>query len=317
MLKRIFAALCAASLVLSFSACRYTEEKEISGVSFDQTEYDTASYARYENKLYGIIIEYPESYERVGNFDLDGYITFEGNENIISVYVPDAENEDILTPEEYVDEVLELDYDEELSYTTKYGKTGGFKAVTTEDGRIRTDFIIKGVDGFYRFAYETNEEGFTEEDMIFQTVMGSIRVDDGVYNKLSRMANRYTLLLEYITSMKYITDANYANHCLNNFDSTKDPRHKNDALATSATIREEIGKILAHEREEEEGYETQWQAIVTEAKKITEACERAEACIASGDIDGAQKIFRTEFAYTLSTNSTAFISVINAELSEY
>ena len=314
--KRFFALILSAALLLSLCACTKNEEDFISGTSFDQSEYDTASYARYENVLYGIIIEYPENYERVGNFELDGYITFEGEDTAISIYVPDVENNDILTPEEYVEDVLELDYDDD-SIITKYGKSSGFKAVTREDGNIRIDFIVKGVDGFYRFGFETAEEGFSEEDIVFQTVMSSIRIDDGIYNKLSRMSNRYDVLLEYATSMQYITDTNYANHCLNNFISTKEERHKQDALTTIATIEEEIGKILTHEREEDEGYDDQWQEITEEAQLVLDACTSARELISAGDIEGAQKILRTEFKYDLSDNSSAFISMINAELAEY
>ncbi len=314
MMKKILCIALALALVFVLGACTPAyEEQYISGVSFDPADYDTGAMARYENKLYGIILEYPEKYERVGNFDLDGYITFEGDSVVVSVYVPDMENNDVLTAQEYAEDVLEL----ASSQPAKYGKCSGCKTVTYDDGKIRIDFVVKGVDAFYRFAYEAPEDGFTEEDSIFQSVMSSIRIDDGVYNKLTRMSSRYTVLLEYAKSMQYITDANYANHCLNSFEMSKDVRHKNDALNTSANIRAELTKIIEHERGEDEGYDDMWDEIVAEAEEIIDACLKAEECVNNGNYEEAQKIVRAEFAYDLADNCSKFIETINAEISEY
>ncbi|MBQ8003490.1 MAG: hypothetical protein IJ299_00115 [Oscillospiraceae bacterium] len=314
MMKKIICVVSALLLCLALGACTPAhEEKYISGISFDPADYDTGATARYENKLYGIILEYPEKYQRVGNFDLDGYITFEGDGIAISVYVPDMENNDILTPQEYAETVLGL----AESRPAKYGKCSGCKVTEEADGRIRIDFIVKGVDAFYRFAYEAPAEGFTEENADFQSVMSSIRIDDGVYNKLTRMSSRYTVLLEYAKSMQYITDANYANHCLNSFEMSKDERHKNDALSTSANIRAELLKIIEHKRGEDEGYDSMWEEICAEAQEIIDACISAEEAVKSGNYEEAQRIARTEFSYDLADNCSKFIETINAEISEY
>ncbi|MBQ7054640.1 MAG: hypothetical protein IJN97_05420 [Oscillospiraceae bacterium] len=313
-MKKIICFAMAFAICLSFGACSMSPREDyISGISFDPADYDTGALARYENKLYGIILEYPEKYERVGNFDLDGYITFEGDDVAISVYVPDMENNDILTAQEYTESVLELTG----SRPAKYGKCSGSKVVSDDDERVRVDFIVKGVDAFYRFAYEAPAEGFTEENEDFQSVMSSIRIDDGIYNKLTRMSSRYTVLLEYAKSMQYITDANYANHCLNTFEMSKDERHKNDALATSANIRAELMKIIEHERDEDEGYDSMWEEITTEAQEVIDACLRAEEAVKSGNYEEAQRIARMEFSYDLSDKCSRFIETINAEISEY
>lgn len=302
------------AMCLSLGACSMSPREDyISGVSFDPADYDTGALARYENKNFGIILEYPEKYERVGNFDLDGYITFEGEDVEISVYVPDMENNDILTAQEYAGSVLELSG----SRPAKYGKCSGCKVVSDKDGRVRIDFIVKGVDAFYRFAYEAPAEGFTEENADFQSVMSSIRIDDGVYNKLTRMSSRYTVLLEYAKSMQYITDANYANHCLNSFEMSKDERHKNDALNTYANIRAELTKIIEHERDDDEGYNSMWEEITAEAGAVIDACLRAEEAVRNGNYEEAQKIARMEFSYNLSDKCSKFIETINAEISEY
>ncbi|MBQ6902714.1 MAG: hypothetical protein IJN71_06900 [Oscillospiraceae bacterium] len=316
MTRRILGVVLALVMTLSLASCAPDTEDYISGTSFDPIEYDTGAVARYENQLYGIILEYPEKYQRIGNFDLDGYVTFEGDGVVVSVYVPDTENNDILTAEAYVDEVLELPKTEG-SGVTKYGKCNGYKVLKREDGKITIDFIVKGVDAFYRFAYSQSEEDFTEENATFQQIMGSIRIDDGVYNMLNRMASRYKVLLEYATSMQYITDANYANHCLNNFASSGDVRHKEEALSTSAAIREEIEKIISHKREEDEQYEEMWNEVVESAEKILESCKKAEECVKTGDYEGAQKIARTDFSYDLSDDASRFLATINAEIAEY
>ncbi len=302
------------AICLSLGACSMLPREDyISGVSFDPADYDTDALARYENRNFGIILEYPEKYVRVGNFDLDGYITFEGNDVAISVYVPDTENNDILTAQEYAESVLELSG----SSPVKYGKCSGSKVVSRDDERVRLDFIIKGVDAFYRFAYEAPAEGFTEENGDFQSVMSSIRIDDGVFDKLTSMLSRYTVLLEYAENMQYITDANHANHCLNSFEMSKDERHKNDALATSANIRAELEKIIAHERGDDEGYDAMWKEITEQAQALTDACLRAEEAVRSGNYEEAQRITRTDFSYDLSDSCSKFIETINGEISEY
>ncbi len=313
-MKKIICFAMAFAICLSFGACSMSPREDyISGVSFDPAEYDTRALARYENKNFGIILEYPEKYERVGNFDLDGYITFEGDDVAISVYVPDMNNNDILTAQEYAENVLEL----MGSRPAKYGKSNGCKIVSGDDGRVRIDFIVKGVDAFYRFAYEAPEEGFAEENEDFQSVMSSIRIDDGIYNKLTRMSSRYTVLLEYAKSMQYITDANYANHCLNSFEMSKDERHKNEALVASANIRAELEKIITHERGDDEGYNAMWKEIITEAQEVIDACLRAEEAVKSGKYEEAQRIARMELSYDLSDKCAKFIETINAEISEY
>lgn len=316
MLKKLLLAALALIFIFSLGACTPNEEDYLSGTSFDPIDYQTVETERYENRLYGIIIEYPETYERIGNFDLDGYITFEGDGNVISLYVPDTENNDILTAEAYVDEVLSLEKNEECG-NVKYGKSSGYKVVTRESEKTAVDFIVKGVDGFYRFTFTSPDEDFTEEDETFRSVMSSIRIDDGIYSKLTNMSGRYTTLLEYATSMQYITDANYANHSLNNYLTTNDERYKDEALSASATIRTEMTNILEYERGEDEGYDYEWAQITDEAEKIITACDRAEDCVARGDYAGAQKIARGEFTYDLSDNASAFLSMINAEISEY
>ncbi len=316
MLKRILFFALTFVFILSLGACTPNEEDYISGTSFHPIEYETVESARYENRLYGIIIEYPETYERIGNLDLDGYITFEGDGNVVSVYVPDTENNSILTPEEYVDEILRLEKNEE-SGNVKYGKSTGYKLISRKDGKTTVDFIVKGVNGFYRFAFTSTDEDFTEEDETFMSVMGSIRIDDGIYSKLTRMSSRYTTLLKYATSMQYITDANYANHSLNNYLTTKDERYKTEALNASVTIRTELENIINYEREESELYDYEWDKIIAEAEKVVDACNRAEECVNRGDYEGAQKIARGEFTYALSDNASSFLSIINTEISEY
>lgn len=316
MLKRTLFFALAFILILSLGACAPDAEDYISGTRFDPIEYQNVEVARYENRMHGIIIEYPETYERVGNLDLDGYITFEGDGNVVSIYLPDNENNDILTSEEYVDEILRLEKTEE-SGNVKYGKSSGYKIVTRENGRTTVDFIVKGVDGFYRFAFTSSDADFTEEDETFMSVMGSIRIDDGIYSKLTRMSSRYTALLKYATSMQYITDANYANHSLNNYLTTKDERYKTEARNAYSTIRTEISNIINYERENSENYDYEWNKIISEAEKAIDACNRAEECVNRGDYEGAQKIARGEFTYALSDNSSAFLSIINTEISEY
>ncbi len=316
MFKKLLFSAFALVFIFSLGACTPDEEDYLSGTSFGTAGYEAVKMARYENSLYGIIIEYPETYERVGNLDLDGYITFEGNGNAIDVYVPDTENKDILTSEAYVDEVLGLEKNEE-SGNVKYGKSSGYKLVSREDGKTTVDFIVKGIDGFYRFAFTSTDETFTEENEIFKSVMSSIRINDGVYTKLISMSKRYSVLLEYAVSMQYVSDANYANHSLDNYLTTNNERYKTAALDTSAAIRTEMTNIINYKREDGESYDYEWGKVVAEAEKIIESCNRVEECVVRGDYAAAQKIARGEFTYDLSDNASDFLSIINTEMSEY
>lgn len=317
-MRRIICALLALIVITSLAACTNHEDLAISGTSFDPIDYvNEGEFARYENALHGVIIEYPEGYERIGNLDVDGYISFEGDGTVIEVHASDKEHNDILTPEEYTNDILDIWYIGKESFATKYGKTSGFKAVNRKNGRIRIDFAVKGVDAFYHFAYETEEEGFTEEDPIFQYVMGSIRIDDGNYNRLSRMAARYSLLFEYVTQLNYITDINYVNHCLNSFELSKDDAQKQEALKYVDSVRAEIEKITAYEREEDEGFDAEWQEVLTEAESVINCCDRIEAAIFSEKYSEAQSIARSEVSYALSEKAERFVATINAELGEY
>ncbi len=317
-MKRLICAILALIVIASFAACTNHEDLAISGTSFDPIDYvNEGEFARYENAYYGVIIEYPEGYERVGNFDTDGYISFEGDGTVIEVYASDKEHNDILTPEQYTNDILDIWYIGEESYSTKYGKTSGFKAVRRNDGRIRIDFAVKGVDAFYHFAYETDEDGFSEDDPKFQYIMGSIRIDDGNYNRLSRMAARYSLLFEYVTQLNYVTDINYVNHCLNSFELSKDDMQKKEALRYVDSVRTEIEKITAYEREEGEGFDEEWQEVVTEAENVIDCCDRIEAAIFSENYSEAQSIARSEINYALSEKAERFVAMINAELGEY
>lgn len=308
----------ALSVIFSFAACTNHEDLAISGTSFEPIEYENdGEFARYENALHGVIIEYPDGYERIGNLDADGFISFEGDGNIIEVYAADQDHNDILTPEEYTNDIIDIWYIGAESYAVKYGKTSGFKAVRRKDGRIRIDFAVKGVDAFYRFAYETDEEGFTEEDPIFQHVMASIRIDDGNLNRLSRMATRYSILFEYVVNLDYVTDINYVNHCLNSYELSKDKMHIEEALSYVGTVRTEITKITEYEREEEEGFDDEWQEIFSEAEKVLACCDRIEEKIKSGDYEEAQRMARTEVSYELAEKAEDFVAIINAEIGEY
>ena len=317
-MKKIICAVLALIIIMTFTACTNHEDLAISGTSFDPIDYvNEDEFVRYENAAHGVIIEYPDGYERVGNFDIDGYISFEGDGNIIEVYASDKENNDILTAEEYTNEILDIWYIGEESYSTQYGKTSGFKAVTRKDGRIRIDFAVKGVDAFYRFAYEADEATFNEDDPKFQYVMSSIRIDDGNYNRLARMAARYSLLFEYVTDLKYVTDINYVNHCLNSFELSKDELQKQEALRYVDSVRMEIKKITAYEREKDEGFDTEWQEVVVAAETVIGCCDRIEAAIFSENYAEAQSIARSEVNYELSEKAERFVATINAELGEY
>lgn len=319
-MKKFISLALALSFVISFSACNLVNDPEdyISGTSFEIPVYETETFTRYANKLHGIVIEYPEKFVRMGNFDLDGYISFEDQAAGIAVktYTPDTENQDMLNAEEYSQKILKFANAPE-NMNTRYGKSNGYKAVSRDGGNITIDFVVKGVDGFYRFSYTCPEKDFPENQAQFEAVMSSIRIDDGVYNKLARMANRYKVLLEYVISMQYVTDANYANHCLNSFELSNEEIHKNEAIKTYNTIKEEIRSVAEHTREEGEGYDDYWQKIVVAAREMLTVCERAIDAIEKGDTEEAQRIARTAFSYELSENASKFLATINAEIDEY
>lgn len=316
MTKRISCVFLSLLLVLALCSCASKKEDYISGTSFEMEEFDTGTYARYENRNFGIIVEYPEDFARVGNFELDGYVSFEGDGISVSVYVPDQENNDILTAEEYTQKVLRLSGNI-ASGNAKYGKSTGYRVVSQNGDLVRVDFTVKGVDAFYRFAYTAPAESFTEEDETFQTVMGSIRIDDGVYNKLTRMSSRYTTLLEYVSDMEYITDANYANHCLSSFEASGDMRRKQEAVDTVTNVRAEVAKVADYERDEGELYGDTWEEIVAEAKKIVAVCDEFLSCVENGDIAGAQNLVYTKFDYELADKSEEYLLAIQAEIEEY
>ena len=317
-MKKIICIILALAAVLALSGCTSHEELAISGTSFDPIDYvNEGEFVRYENAVHGVIIEYPEGYERVGNLDVDGYISFEGDGKVIEVYASDTENNHILTPEEYTNDVIDIWYIGEESYSTKYGKTSGFKAVRRKDGRIRIDFAVKGVDAFYRFAYEQDEETFSEDDPIFKYVMSSIRIDDGNYNRLSRMAARYSILFEYVSDLNYVTDINYVNHCLNSFELSKDESQKQEALRYVSSVRTEIMKIVDYEREEGEGFDDEWAEVVAEAEAIITTCDEIEAAIFDKNYEEAQRLARTKVGYALSEKAARYVATINAELGEY
>ncbi len=300
-----------------FTLCACEEQQEaVSGTPFDPEDYEPDTIERYEHRNYGIILEHPSSFERKGNLELDGYITFEREDATIYVYVPDYDNNKVLFVEEYADSILELSGDEG-SGITRFGKSNGYKAVEKTEEKTRIDFVIKGIDAFYRFAYETTNEDFTEEDETFLQIMSSIRIDDGVYNKLTSMISRYNVLLEYATSMQYVTDINYVNHSLNNFGTTGEERHKETALTTCQTVRTKISEIRDYERADGDMYEKEWEKIVEKASEVLDCCNRIEQAIKNGDIAEAQKIARMEVNYELSETSSGYLSIINSEIAEY
>ena len=316
MFKKLLYIFIAAVTVLSLCACE-EEQEAISGTPFDPEDYAPETIERYEHRNYGIIIEYPSSFSnRVGNLELDGYITFEKEDATIFVYVPDYDNNRVLFVEEYAEDILELSGDEG-SGIARFGKSNGYKAIEKTDEKTRIDFVVKGVDAFYRFAYETTDENFTEADETFLQVMGSIRIDDGVYNKLTSMVSRYKVLLEYAESMQYVSDINYVNHSLNNFLTTGEERHRETALKTCRSVREEIIKIRDYERTDGDLYEKEWEEIVEKASEVIDCCNRIETAINGGDISAAQKTARTEVSYELSELSAGYLSIINAEIAEY
>lgn len=308
-----------AVIVFTLCGCTGGEEDYISGTSFNPEDYRPANaYEEYQNKLHGIIIDYPIEATRQGNFDIDGSIAFVSENSEIEIFKPDTENsETMLTAEEYANEFLDA-RKEENTAAVKYGKSSGFRIIRKEDdGRTSVDFVVKGTDAFYRFKYISSEPDFSEDNPEFQYIMGSIRIDDGEYNKLYRMSSRYKLQLEYATSMQYITDSNYAIHCLNNYETTKNERNKAEAIATYDNIKKEMTVIINYKREEGEGFDEEWQAVLEGAQEIYSACEKVLSYINDGRDEEAQRLSRSEFGYALSDAATRFIETINAELAEY
>ncbi len=297
-------------------ACAPDAEDYISGTEFEIPEFQTDTFAKFQNKNHGIIIEYPERLQRLGNFDLDGYICFEENDVSLRVYIPDTDTETIMSVEEYATRILKFPVTAE-SENIKYGKSTGYKAVLRKDGDATVEFIVKGVDGFYRFSYTCLESNFEKKTEEWEEIFATIRIDDGVYNKLGRMAYLYKELLEYATSMQYVTDANYANHCLNNFEISSDPQNKTDALNTYKNIKEELNLILNYERDESEPYGEFWERVISETEKMIAVCDEAIAAIERGDTWEAQKLARISVTYELSDVSSKFLSIINAEIAEY
>ena len=315
--KAVFALALIAVLLLG--GCSNPDEDYISGKSFDPDDYRPENaYEEYQNKLYGIIIDYPSDAVRQGNFELDGSIAFVSEKSEVEVFKPDSENsETMLTAEEYAKKVLDAK-DESDTASVKYGKSSGFRIIKkTDDGKTEVDFVIKGTDAFYRFRYISSEENFDENNPEFQYIMRSIRIDDGEYNKLYRMANRYALELEYATSMQYITDSNYAIHCLSSYETTKDERNKAEAVSAYDNIKKEMTEIINYKREENEGFDEEWQKVTGKAHDIYAACEKIQGCIKDGRDEEARRLSRSEFGYDLSDSASRFIEVINAELSEY
>lgn len=315
-MKKILSLILALVMLSVLVACRPNSDEDISGVAFDLPEYNTDTFSRYENKHYGIIIEYPEKLQRLGNFELDGYICFEVDDISLKVYIPDTETETIMSVEEYTNRFMKFGKTDE-SENIKYGKTTGYKSVIRKDGNLTVEFIVKGVDGFYRFSYTCLEETWEDNKKSFEEIFSSIRIDDGIYSKLNRMAIRYKELLEYATSLQYVTDANYANHCLNNFNITGSPQDKEEALQTWKSIKSELSLIANYEREEGEQYGEYWDKIIVEAESMIAVCDDAIATIERGDIAAAQRISLTAVSYELSEVSAKFLSIINAEIAEY
>ena len=314
-MKKFICILSALVLTLSLAACQ-PEDDAISGVANIPEEKPDVKTARYENQHYGIIIEYPETYERVGNLDSDGFLTFEGDGNSVAIYIPDTETDLEMSESEYTTDVLGLPLSSDVSLVT-YGKTTGYRTFTYEGDLVTLEFIAKGVDGFYRFSFTCDRNSFVEDDPTFLDIMSSIRIDDGIFISLYKQSAKYTVLLQYVTTQQYITDADYANHCLNNYETTGDADHIDTAKKTFSTIRDELVAIINHEREEEESFAELWAEIVTEAERLKAACDKALEAIDSGDTKTAQKLTRTEFSYQLSDNAALLVSAIQKEVGEY
>ncbi len=315
-MKKIVCILCALILTLSFSACQ-NRDNFISGVANVPAPEPEIKTARYENQTHGIILEYPETYERNGNLDADGFISFDGDGNSVAIYIPDTETDvKEMSEETYATEKLNLPLAPDSGIVT-YGKTTGYRTFVYNEDRVTVEFIAKGVDGFYHFSFTTNRDNFSEDDRIFTLVMASIRIDDGVFISLYKMAKEYTVLLQYATTQDYVTDADYASHCLNNYDLSGDKEHIDTALATFATIKEELAKITDYTREEDEGFDELWADIISEAARLQDVCDEAIKAINSGDYEAAKKLARSKFSYDLSEDASLLISAIQTEVGEY
>lgn len=314
-MKRFFYILSALILAFSLTACQ-PEDDAISGIATFPEEEEEIKTARYENQTHGIIIEYPETYERVGNLDSDGFLTFEGDGNSVAIYIPDTEADLDMSESEYTTDVLGLPLSSDVSLVT-YGKTTGYRTFTYDGNLMTLEFIAKGVDGFYRFSFTCDKDAFYEDDPVFVDIMSSIRIDDGVFISLYKQSAKYSVLLEYAISQQYVTDADYANHCLNNYETSEDTDHLTTAKETFLSIKNELAAISSHKREEEESFEDLWVKIVNEAERLQGTCDKAVAALDNGDIKTAQKLTRTEFSYELSDNAALLISAIQTEVGEY
>ena len=317
-MKRLISAFCVFLVILSFSACAPSTDNYVSGniATPPATEYE-GELARYENPLWGIILEYPIEYRRIGNFDVDGHISFEGNGNEVFIYTPDKDQKNLnLTAEEYTLEIIGLPESPDAE-TVTYGKTTGYRTFAEIGGRTVVQFIVKGVDGFYRFDFASPASLFSETDPVFTTVMGSIRIDDGIYNMLNKMLAEYRILLEYATSMQYVTDANYANHCLNTFETSGDESYKTTAANTFQTIKNELLQITAHIPADGESFTDLWNKVLVYANQTISDCDVALAAIESGNIEEAQRLCRVSFTYDLSDTAENFVTAISTEIGEY
>jgi len=316
-LKKFTAVLLTLSLVLSLSACfADSSEDYISGEAIPIEDLSEIDVERYENQFHGIIIEYPVGYERIGNLDADGFITFDGEGNSIAVYIPDSETDLEMSEQDYATNILRLPVSADAQPIV-YGKTSGYKTRIVKDDKTTLEFIVKGLYAFYRFSFTCDTEKFSEELAAFRIATESIRIDDGVFTSLYRMSAKYSVLLQYATSQQYSTDANYANHCLNNYEISNDEAHLQTAIDTFSSIKEELGFIINHEREEEESFEDLWVKIVAEAERMSASCDEALAAIESRNIDEAQHISRVAYTYELCEYSQLLISAINTEIGEY
>ncbi len=316
MKKRITAAIILLLIVFSMSSCG-NEQDAISGVDPNAgIVYDDREYSRYENRTYGIIVEYPSEAQRVGNYEKDGYLSFTWEKSKLEIYVPDEDNMDVTSAEEYVVDVLKIRPNDE-SGNMSYGKSSGYRVITHEDGYIRSDFYILGAEAVCHFGYVCPEDETLDTNPTYQTVMASIRVDDGKFNNLASMSNRYGVLLEYAISMQYITDINYVNNCLGNYADLKDKDYLAKAKESLGLIREEIEKIVNYERKEGDLYDEIWERVLEPAEKLYKACDDIEKEIESGNISKAQSIGNKEFGYKLSEEAQNYLSVINDEIAEY
>ncbi len=316
-MKKVVSVFCILFLLLNLCACASKNEEYISGAINEPAEnVAELSFARYENPLLGIILEYPETFERVGNFNVDNHISFEEAGTEIYIYNPDSEADLMMTAEEYAINSLDLPNDEEAGMVT-YGKTLGYRTYSRIGGRMRVDFVAKGLTSFYHFAFVCPESLFSEDDPVFSAVMSSIRIEDGKYTLLNKMLAEYTLLLDYVTTMQYITDANYASHCLNLYETSNDEAHLNTAINSFKTIKTNLDKIHTFVPGEDESFRDLWEKISFSAEKMSGFCSLAISAIHAGNLDEVRRISRSEFPYDLSNNAQLFLDAIATEISEY